>query len=64
MKTNIRFTSMQKRSDTSMRLVFWFINICVWSGGAKVLVKLSALGRPTNLDTSGARVYCTCDRCG
>ena len=35
-----------------------------WSGGAKVLGKLSVSGRPHNLDYSRARAYCTCSRCG
>ena len=35
-----------------------------WSGGAKVLGKLSVPGRPTGLDDSRARVYCACNRCG
>ena len=35
-----------------------------WSGGAKVLCKLSVPGRPTNLDYSRARAYCACSRCG
>ena len=35
-----------------------------WSGGAKVLGKLPVPGRPTNLDYSGARAYCACNRCG
>ena len=34
------------------------------SGGAKVLGKLSMLGRPTSLDDSRARAYCACSRCG
>ena len=34
------------------------------SGGAKVLGKLSVPGRPTYLDYSRARAYCTCSRCG
>ena len=29
-----------------------------WSGGAKVLGKLSVPGRPTSLDDSRARAYC------
>ena len=29
-----------------------------------VLVKLPVPGRPTNLDKSRARVFCTCSRCG
>ena len=35
-----------------------------WSGGAKVLSKNFRAGRPTNLDISRARAYCTCSRCG
>ena len=35
-----------------------------WSGGAMVLGKLPVPGRPTNLDNSRARAYCTCSRCG
>ena len=35
-----------------------------WSGGAKVLGKLPVPGRPTYLDFSSARAYCTCNRCG
>ena len=35
-----------------------------WSGGAKVLGKLSVPGRPTSLDDSRARAYCACSRCG
>ena len=35
-----------------------------WSGGAMVLGKLLALGRPNTLDNSRARVYCTCSRWG
>ena len=35
-----------------------------WSGGAMVLGKYSEPKRPTNLDYSRARVYCTCSRCG
>ena len=34
-----------------------------WSGGAKVFGKLQVPGRPTNLDYSSARAYCTCSRC-
>ena len=33
-------------------------------GGAIVLGKIPVLGRPTNLDNSGARAYCVCSRCG
>ena len=35
-----------------------------WSGGAKVLGKLSVPRRPTSLDYSRARAYCACSRCG
>ena len=35
-----------------------------WSGGAKVLGKLSVPGCPTNLDNSRAKAYCACSRCG
>ena len=35
-----------------------------WSGGAMVLGKLSVPGRPTSLDDSRARAYCSCSRCG
>ena len=35
-----------------------------WSGGAKVLGKLSVPGHPTSLDDSRARAYCACSRCG
>ena len=35
-----------------------------WSGGAKVLCKLSVPGRPTNLAYSRAKAYCPCKRYG
>ena len=35
-----------------------------WSGGAMVLGKLLAPGRPTTLDNSRARAYCAYSRCG
>ena len=35
-----------------------------WSGGAMVLGKLPAPGRPTNFDYSTARAYCAYSRCG
>ena len=35
-----------------------------WSAGAMVHRKSSEPKRPTNLDNSRARVYCTCSRCG
>ena len=52
----------------------WQIHCCLfstlsnhvgeWSGGAKVLGKLSVPGRPTNLDNGRARAYCACSMCG
>ena len=35
-----------------------------WSGGAMVLGELPVPGRPTSLDKSRARAYCSCSRCG
>ena len=35
-----------------------------WSGGAKVLGKLSVRGVLLNLANSRARAYCACSRCG
>ena len=35
-----------------------------WSGGAMVLGKLPVPVRPTCLDQSRARAYCSCSRCG
>ena len=35
-----------------------------WSGGAKVLEKLSVPGCPSSLDCSRARAYWACSRCG
>ena len=34
------------------------------SGGVMVLGKLPVPGRPTYLDSSRARAYCACSRCG
>ena len=45
--------------------MFWSLyNYWGWSGGAMVLGKLPVPGRPTNLDYSRARAYCSCNRCG
>ena len=52
-----------KNITSCMRALFSFI-IWGWSGGAKVLGKLSVPGRPTSLDDSRARAYCACSRCG
>ena len=35
-----------------------------WSGGAMVLGELPVPGRPTSLDKSRARAYCSCSRFG
>ena len=35
-----------------------------WSAAAMVLGKLPVAGRPTYLDSSSARAYCACSRCG
>ena len=52
-----------------MSHIYLFLSIFLsfprgWSGGAKVLGKLSVPGRPTSLDDSRARAYCACSRCG
>ena len=39
-------------------------NVRGWSGGAMVLCKLPVRGRPTCLDKSMARAYCSCSRSG
>ena len=41
-----------------------WIQMSGWSGGAMVLGKLPAPGRPTNLEYSRARAYCAYRRCG
>ena len=46
-----------------------WIHVCLpffggWSGGAKVLGKLTVPGHPTSFDDSWARAYCACSRCG
>ena len=45
-------------------LMHWLYRKSGWSGGAKVLSKLSVPGRPTGLDDSRARAYCACSRYG
>ena len=52
---------MSRRNATQK---FHFCGQVGWSGGAMVLGKLPVPGRPTNLDESWARAYCTCSRCG
>ena len=47
-----------------MLLIPDYIPYWGWSGGAKVLGKLSVPGRPTCLDDGRARAYCACSRCG
>ena len=46
-------------SHLSLLFSFWG-----WSGGAMVLGKHPVPGRPTCLDKSRARAYCSCNRCG
>ena len=56
-----------ERINDSIRTYVWAIlgaQVGGWSGGAKVLGKLSVPGRPTTLDCSRARAYCACSRCG
>ena len=51
--------------ETSPTLICYLYELMRgWSGGAKVLGKLSVPGRPTSLDDSRARAYCACSRCG
>ena len=40
------------------------LSLMGWPGGAMVLGKLPVQGRPTCLDLSRARAYCSCSRCG
>ena len=45
------------------QFIHQFIQLRGWSCGAMVLGKLPVLGRPTNLDYSRTRPYCSCSRC-
>ena len=56
---DIFFSHLSFLTSFSLSLGVWG-----WSGGAMVLGKLPVPGRPTNLDYSRARAYCTCSRCG
>ena len=40
------------------------VHIWGWSGGAKVMGKITVPGSSTNMDYSRARVYCACSGCG
>ena len=51
-------------SRSRVRIPRWVTKYCGWSGGAMVLGKLPVPGRPTYLDYSRARAYCTCGGCG
>ena len=55
---------LSSSSSSSSSPSYYYYYYWGWSGGAKVLGKLPVLGRPTNLDYSRARAYCTCSRCG
>ena len=65
-KPNMYFADiyLNGNMDTKKADIFTHIYCWGWSGGAKVLGKLSVLGRPTSLDDSRARAYCACSRCG
>ena len=56
--------SSEFRKGKKVSLSSEFLPLSGWSGGAKVLGKLSVPGRPTYLDNSRARAYCACSRCG
>ena len=53
-----------RKTTIQQNNILWYLCHRGWSGGAKVLGKLSVPGRPTSLDDSRARAYCTCSRCG
>ena len=61
---NIVLVVYTKKSNTDLHLNLTNCTKGGWSGGAKVLGKLSVPGRPTSLDDSRARAYCSCSRCG
>ena len=50
--------------QTAYNISAAYANLRGWSGGAMVLGKLPVPGRPTSLDKSRARAYCSCSRCG
>ena len=60
--------SKRRRSDVDAtkcsRINVTTTSLPGWSGGAKVLGKLSVPGRPSNLAYSRARAYCAFSRCG
>ena len=53
----------QVRSPSGHTLPSFLPRIPGWLGGAMVLGKLPVPGRPTNLDYSKARAYCTFSWC-
>ena len=54
-----------KGNENNSEIIFLILNESKgWSGGAKVLRKLSVPGRPSNFDNSRGRAYCACSRCG
>ena len=62
MRQYVSCTEPRKLDTADIRC---FTVICSgWSGGAMVLGKLLAPGRPTTLDNSRARAYCAYSRCG
>ena len=54
------YKSIQMHSARCAKETMSSSNKWRWSGGAKVLSKLSVPGRPTTLDDSRARAYCAC----
>ena len=56
-------TNLELKHNFRINVYFCFKINSGWSGGAKVLGKLSVPGRPTSLDNSRARAYCACSRC-
>ena len=68
----VKIAFQKKKNDWDTRIVFVvlpynkivYIKNSGWSGGAMVLGKLLAPGRPTTLDNNRARAYCAYSRCG
>ena len=50
--------------DGQLTTPHFFLGRRGWSGGAMVLGKLPVPGRPTSLDKSRARAYCSCSSAG
>ena len=63
LKALSKTSNAQKKNSKSMTLTSSFFSRG-GLGGVKVLGKLPVPGRPTSLDQSRARAYCTCNTCG